>query len=230
MQDPKSGKELCGFTNRMGSNAPAPRLLRLKPGAWRGHGHVRQACQTAGSAGSAGARTLGRAPRSRILIADLAPRSKRPDCPPPPSPALPPPPLEDVKLTKNAPLEKGHFTWITEQGRQERWIVASCGNYTVLWNFRCVIRWSPSLVGRGAKRRWAQWWCAGVTNADGAATSWHHQFSKLRAHVSPGPSPLEASVDHPLHLPPPPALFCAPPSVPAGLSRWPTRRWCRTAA
>ena len=32
-RDPKSGKELCGFTNRMGANAPAPRLLRLKTGA-----------------------------------------------------------------------------------------------------------------------------------------------------------------------------------------------------
>jgi hypothetical protein len=35
-----------------------------------------------------------------------------------------------------APLQKGKFTWITEAGRQERWIVASCGAYTVLWNFR----------------------------------------------------------------------------------------------
>lgn len=46
--------------------------------------------------------------------------------------------LEDGAKTKNANLTKGHFTWITEQGRQERWIVASCGNYTVLWNFRFV--------------------------------------------------------------------------------------------
>lgn len=29
-KDPKSGKELCGFVSRMGANAPAPRLLRLK--------------------------------------------------------------------------------------------------------------------------------------------------------------------------------------------------------
>lgn len=33
-KDPKSGKELCGFTSKMGTNAPAPRLLRLKTGAW----------------------------------------------------------------------------------------------------------------------------------------------------------------------------------------------------
>lgn len=37
-KDPKSGKELCGFTSRMGANAPAPRLLRLKPGALPGPG------------------------------------------------------------------------------------------------------------------------------------------------------------------------------------------------
>ncbi len=36
----------------------------------------------------------------------------------------------------HAPLEKGKFTWITEEGREERWVVASCGKYTVLWNFR----------------------------------------------------------------------------------------------
>ena len=58
----------------MGQNAPAPRLLRLKP--------------------------------------------------------------EDQAVVGRAKLGKGKFTWITEAGRQERWIVASCGSYTVLWNFR----------------------------------------------------------------------------------------------
>lgn len=38
-----------------------------------------------------------------------------------------------------AALQKGKFTWITEAGRQERWIVASCGAFTVLWNFRCAL-------------------------------------------------------------------------------------------
>lgn len=45
---------------------------------------------------------------------------------------------EDAELVGGAPLQKGKFTWITESGREERWIVASCGNYTVLWNFRCA--------------------------------------------------------------------------------------------
>jgi hypothetical protein len=45
---------------------------------------------------------------------------------------------EDVAKVGSAPLRQGKFTWVTEAGRQERWIVASCGNYTVLWNFRQV--------------------------------------------------------------------------------------------
>ena len=44
---------------------------------------------------------------------------------------------EDLAQVGSAPLQKGKFTWVTESGREERWIVASCGNYTVLWNFRC---------------------------------------------------------------------------------------------
>ena len=42
-RDPASGKELCGFTNRMGANAPAPRLLRLKTGKWLLWGCLRAA-------------------------------------------------------------------------------------------------------------------------------------------------------------------------------------------
>lgn len=86
-KDKGSGKELCGFTSRMGGSAPTPRLLRLK--------------------------------------------------------------AEDVALTGGAPLEKGHFTWVTDQGRQERWIVASCGNFTVLWNFRSVKVARPEVVSYG---------------------------------------------------------------------------------
>jgi len=86
-KDGDSGREQCGFTSRMGANAPAPRLLRLRPA--------------------------------------------------------------DVALTGGAPLEKAHFTWITERGRQERWIVASCGNYTVLWNFRAVKVAEPEVVSLG---------------------------------------------------------------------------------
>ena len=43
---------------------------------------------------------------------------------------------EDAAKVGGAPLRQGKFTWVTEAGRQERWIVASCGSNTVLWNFR----------------------------------------------------------------------------------------------
>ena len=45
---------------------------------------------------------------------------------------------EDAAKVGGAPLRAGKFTWVTEAGRQERWIVASCGSNTVLWNFRCA--------------------------------------------------------------------------------------------
>lgn len=45
---------------------------------------------------------------------------------------------EDAAKVGGAPLRQGKFTWVTEAGRQERWIVASCGSNTVLWNFRRV--------------------------------------------------------------------------------------------
>jgi hypothetical protein len=43
---------------------------------------------------------------------------------------------EDRSLTGGRPFKKGRFTWVTEAGRQERWMVATCGQYSVLWNFR----------------------------------------------------------------------------------------------
>ena len=34
---------------------------------------------------------------------------------------------EDVARTAGKPLQKGKFSWITESGQPERWIVVSCG-------------------------------------------------------------------------------------------------------
>jgi hypothetical protein len=45
---------------------------------------------------------------------------------------------EDAARARGAPLARGKFTWVTEQGKQERWIVASCQNYSILFNFRRV--------------------------------------------------------------------------------------------
>lgn len=45
---------------------------------------------------------------------------------------------EDRLATGGKPLKSGRFTWVTETGSQERWVVASCGKHTVIWNFRRV--------------------------------------------------------------------------------------------
>jgi hypothetical protein len=45
---------------------------------------------------------------------------------------------EDVLMTGGKALKGGKFTWVTEAGRAERWVVASVGNYSVVWNFRRV--------------------------------------------------------------------------------------------
>jgi WD40 repeat protein len=45
---------------------------------------------------------------------------------------------EDLALTAGTPFAKGKFTWVTEQGQTERWIAASCGKFTVHWNFHKV--------------------------------------------------------------------------------------------
>lgn len=54
---------------------------------------------------------------------------------------------EDRVLTGNAALKAARFTWVTAPASAtdsaERWIVASCGWHTVLWNFR---RWANAAL------------------------------------------------------------------------------------
>jgi hypothetical protein len=45
---------------------------------------------------------------------------------------------EDKLVTGGRPFKSGRFTWVTEAQSQERWVVASCGKYTVIWNFKRV--------------------------------------------------------------------------------------------
>lgn len=56
---------------------------------------------------------------------------------------------EDAARTGHAPLQKGKFTWVTEPGRRERWIAASCGSATLLWSFRAVRHAPADNVGWG---------------------------------------------------------------------------------
>eukprot|EP00249_Psilotum_nudum_P020449 c27709_g1_i1 orf=144-1970(-) len=47
-------------------------------------------------------------------------------------------PLDAYHAGKNHKFRGGRFSWVTESGRQERHLVASVGNFTVIWNFRRV--------------------------------------------------------------------------------------------
>ena len=44
----------------------------------------------------------------------------------------------DVARTGGAPFTKGRFTWITSGDAQERWVAASVGTFSAVWNFRHV--------------------------------------------------------------------------------------------
>ena len=46
-------------------------------------------------------------------------------------------------------LSKAKLTWITEANTVERCIVASCGNFSVLWNFRRVKAQKPTVIYNG---------------------------------------------------------------------------------
>jgi len=47
-------------------------------------------------------------------------------------------PSDAAKAGPSAVFKKAHFTWITDTGRQERWIAASYGHLSVVYNFRRV--------------------------------------------------------------------------------------------
>lgn len=56
---------------------------------------------------------------------------------------------EDVAKVGGAALSKAKFSWVTEGARQERWIVASVGSYTALWNLRVVKMAAADVVSHG---------------------------------------------------------------------------------
>lgn len=43
---------------------------------------------------------------------------------------------EDIARIGRKPFRNAKFTWITEQGQKERWLVASSGNYSVIWSLK----------------------------------------------------------------------------------------------
>ncbi|KAL7590798.1 protein CYPRO4 [Lactuca sativa] len=73
----KDGKTKTGFSGRMGSKIPAPRLLKLTP-------------------------------------------------------------VDSHTAGKQNKFHGGRFSWVTESGKQERHLVATVGNFSVIWDFRRV--------------------------------------------------------------------------------------------
>ncbi|EFJ44461.1 hypothetical protein VOLCADRAFT_82851 [Volvox carteri f. nagariensis] len=59
-------------------------------------------------------------------------------------------PEDAIKTQVNgAKFTKGKFTWITEGGQSERWIVAGCGRFSVVWNFSKIRTTSTQSLGYG---------------------------------------------------------------------------------
>jgi len=56
---------------------------------------------------------------------------------------------EDRMFTNNAPFEKAKFSWVSDSSTKERYIVATCGRYTVQWNFHAVKLAKPDVVTNG---------------------------------------------------------------------------------
>lgn len=142
---PGSEATLCGFTSRMGANSPAPRLLRLRledalrtvnKGFMSNFcviGHASMARPSRAMAGNVCAARRRRA-FSRTQSDESLSTTHR---------------LGLIPSQGNKPLQKGRFTWVTERGRQERWVVASCGSYTVRWNLRVVKTANAQTVSGG---------------------------------------------------------------------------------
>lgn len=56
---------------------------------------------------------------------------------------------EDEMLIGDKPFRNAKFTWITEQGKRERWVVASCGPYSVVWNWAKIRTAKAGLASNG---------------------------------------------------------------------------------
>ena len=197
-KDKASGKDLCGFTSKMGSAAPAPRLLRLKTedialtvrgaaqwgGGWGGRAAWRSVAQRSvwhrtppammhgpDTLPSVRATATNKAETQKPLTASSLSCHSRHSRPHPRAP----------RPQKGAPLEKAHFTWVTEAGRQERWIVATCGTYTVLWNFRSVKVAEAAVVSYGGLTTVTQYHLVAKSEDVVDSVFMHDQYNRTAA-------------------------------------------------
>ena len=87
---------------------------------------------------------------------------------------------EDAARARGAPLTRGKFTWVTEQGKQERWIVASCQNYSILFNFRRV---KTATAPDARLMEFTDYNVVGKDNAIAESTFVHEKFTGDDTHL-----------------------------------------------
>lgn len=125
---------------------PSPLLLVPASSSWCGDTRARSEAGALGRRCASGMQAGSSARRSAsaylALPSRLLPRPRV-------SPVKPRPRASRVQGA-DAKFSRGRLTWITDNERTERWIAASCGRHTVLWNFRRVKAHRPSVVSSGA--------------------------------------------------------------------------------
>ena len=222
-RDPKSGKELCGFTNRMGANAPAPRLLRLKTGGWVGGwlllwgaGQLLAAPQHgARIAGQASAGWAGWPAQAAQLSACL-----HPTCAPTlhilPAPCLLPCACRGCEADRGRRPGEGALHLDHREGAP-----GALGGGLLRQLHRALELQVGGWVGGGWLLESCRRRRLGGLLAAAAGDSSSSSRSRLLV-------PQARQPGHPLHSTHP---FPGLPALPAtaGLSRWLNRRWCRTA-
>lgn len=67
---------------------------------------------------------------------------------------------EDQGLLDEGSFKNGRFTWVTEAGSREHWVVASCGNYMLKWNFRYTCKHAGFLVEQLAAQQTSPFACS----------------------------------------------------------------------
>ena len=56
---------------------------------------------------------------------------------------------EDVARTGKGKFKAAKFSWVTEQGQAERYIVASCGKFSVIWNLSKIKSSTSEMISFG---------------------------------------------------------------------------------
>jgi hypothetical protein len=143
---------------------------------------------------------------------------------------------------QGAKLCRGRFTWVTEAGSQERYIVATAGRFSVTWNFKAIRTAATEALGPGGLPTCTDYqlaakdevracrgmcvWRLSLARTTGKAAS--AALRLLRRQTAPR-GPLRRAICRPalMHSPSPLALALPTPAYP--LRRWWTLSSCTSA-